>query len=114
MGDIEFEIIKTAVEAKPRKLSARWTIETPRLPRHTDLSEEEIQQKIEETYDRWCWETGSEEDKKLLEEWEEERDCRINMLFGLNVEEELIAAMAEEISNEIDKEILGNLKETTK
>lgn len=114
MGDIEFEIIKTAVEAKPRKLSARWTIEKIETPRHPDLSNEEIQQKIEETYDRWCWETGSEADKELLEEFEKERDGRANMSFGLHVEEELMAAIAEEISNEIDKEILGKLKETAK
>ena len=104
-------MVVQTIEAKTRKLSATWTVNKPR---HSNLSDEEIQQKIEETYDRWCWETGSEEDKKLLEEWEEERDGRADIFINNEMIEELTTAIAEEIRHEIDKEILGKLCEAAK
>lgn len=109
--EIKFETV--AVQARPRKLSAKWTVESMgNLPvgKHADLSKKELQDKIVETYDRWTWDTGSDEDKKLLEELEEEHEDRAGSIhFGLDVEEELIKAISVQIKGEIDDEILAIL-----
>lgn len=104
----KIELVTTQVVAKPRKLSAKWTVETH--GKHEKLSKEELQDKIVETYDRWNWDTGSDEDKNLLDELEEERETRLDsIMFGLDVEEELAKAISEEIKGEIDDEILAIL-----
>ena len=114
--EIKFETV--AVQARPRKLSAKWTVESMgnlsvgNLPvgKHADLSKKELQDKIVETYDRWTWDTGSDEDKKLLEELEEEHEDRAGSIhFGLDVEEELVKAISVQIKGEIDDEILAIL-----
>ena len=111
--EIKFETV--AVQVRPRKLSAKWTVESMgNLPvgKYVDLSKKELQDKIVETYDRWTWDTGSDEDKKLLEELEEEHEDRagsISSHFGLDVEEELTKAISEQIKGEIDDEILAIL-----
>lgn len=109
--EIKFEIV--AVQARPRKLSAKWTVESMgNLPvgKYADLSKKELQDKIVETYDRWTWDTGSDEDKKLLEELEEEHEDRAGSIqFGLDVEEDLIKAISEQIKGDIDDEILAIL-----
>jgi len=109
--EIKFETV--AVQAKPRKLSAKWTVESMgNLPvgKYADFSKKELQDKIVETYDRWTWDTGSDEDKKLLEELEEEHEDRAgSIMFGLDVEEELIKAISEQIKGDIDDEILAIL-----
>ena len=104
----EIEVVTTQVVAKPRKLSAKWTVESH--GKHEKLSKKELQDKIVETYDRWNWETGSGEDKNLLDELEEERENRLDfIMFGLEVEEELVKAISEQIKGEIDEEILAML-----
>lgn len=94
------------------------------------LGPDEIDSWYTEVYDRWTWETNSAEDRDLLEKLDVERHYRKDAKnrsrklsaswtvevqqdlvsdIGRDVEEELIAAAAKEISKEIDEEILRNI-----
>ena len=94
------------VTAKPRKLKGTWTVETE--PEHTV---EELEKKYRELYDKWCWETGSDEDLERLKELEvtinfhKARDGKMG---------EIAEQFAKEIQKEIDNEILKDLMKIAK
>jgi len=87
---------------------------------------EELEAIRQEVFDRWNWETGSDEDaeelaklderianfkkpRKLHASWTIE-PLEGETFFGEEVENELAEAMAKEITDEIDKEIIKGLK----
>ena len=84
------------------------------------LSPKEIQELYSEVLDRWTWDTGSEEDRQLLEKLDRERWYRdknksrkltakwtveaqedLQSEIGEGVREELIDAIADELDKEI-------------
>jgi len=97
--EIKMEVVEVKLQPE-RRLSAKWTVEA--APKHYTLSDEELQHEIEKLYDRWNFETGSDKDKELLEELEEERDDR-------HLQNTITAELAAEITKAIDKEILEKL-----
>ena len=99
------ELTKQTVEAKSRKLNARWTVEewTPRdkpkwLPN-----------------DKWrnlpsnfpiCPATIYEYAKQAYKEWFNNCGYNDNSQHGIDVEAEILAALSAEIVVEIDKEVI--------
>ncbi|GAF80431.1 unnamed protein product, partial [marine sediment metagenome] len=94
-------------------------------PEYKHLSPEEIDAQYTEVYDRWTWDTGTDEDRALLEKLDIERHHRKNnkaqklkarwtvesqQTLVSEISEELVNEMAEEITKEIDAEILRTIK----
>ena len=96
------------------------------------LSPEEVENLYSVTVDRWTWDTGSEEDRKLLVKLDRERWYRkknksrklsaklsakwtveeqedLDSQYGIDIEEELVAAVAQDMADELDKEIINAL-----
>ena len=57
-------------------------------------------------FDKWNWETGSEEDLRIFEAIEQEIERRKSFA---NVEEELLKTLSKEITQEIDNEIIQDI-----
>lgn len=93
-----------------------------------EFSTEELEEQYGEIFDRWTWETGSEEDRNKFEAIEKEiarrkgisaRRLRANWTvhstqqlqteYGIDVEKELVKAIANDIAKEEDKRILREL-----
>lgn len=89
------------------------------------LSPEEIQELYSEVLDRWTWDTGSEEDRQLLEKLDRERWYRdknksrkltakwtveaqqdLVSEIGDGAREAMLEAVAQEMADTLDKEIL--------
>jgi hypothetical protein len=93
------------------------------------LSPETIDEQYTEVYDRWTWDTGTKEDRELLERLDVERHYRkeakrgrklrggwtfdsqkgLVSSYGIDVEEEIAKVIATNIAKEIDQEILRTL-----
>ena len=100
------EIEKKTVTAKTRKLKGTWTVGVQPAP-----TIEELEEEFREVYDRWCWETGSDKDKKRLDELLEE------IKFQKKHDEIINEAMeyaANEMRKGIDKELLKDLMKKAK
>jgi hypothetical protein len=79
------------------------------------ISTERIIEWYAEVFDRWTWDTGTEEDRELLEKLDIEKKHREKIYrYGIDVEEELLAAIADDITVEIDAEILRRLGSPSK
>lgn len=72
------------------------------------LDNEKLEEAYRFFYDRWTWDTGSDEDLKVLRALEGEVKRRMDM-GPMDIEEELVVAMSAQITKEIDKEILADL-----
>ena len=72
----QMEIEKKTVTAKTRKLKGTWTVGVQPAP-----TIEELEEEFREVYDRWCWETGSDKDKKRLDELLEEIKFQKNQIY---------------------------------
>jgi len=102
-------------------------------PEFQHTSPERLDELYVETYDRWTWDTGLQDDydylvkidverhyrkknnksRKLNARWSVE-DCTSAAMHGLDVEKELIEACAADITAEIDAKILQDLEDLTK
>ena len=92
------------------------------------LSPEAVEDLYSVTVDRWTWDTGSEEDRKLLIKLDRERWYRkknknqsrklsarwtveaqedLDNQHSIDIEEELVAAVAQDMADELDKEIIN-------
>lgn len=71
-----------------------------------NIPTEDLSELHAEVYDRWNFETGSQEDLELMKKLENEIEHR---RFVFHFTDETVKAMAEEIRNEIDKSILDTL-----
>lgn len=92
------------------RISASWEIEEELLfvfdgKPIQDLSDEELEKARAEVYDLWNWETGEEEDWELFEAIERE----IKKRQTNDVEAELAEALAMNIADEIDQQILNSI-----
>ena len=91
-----------------------FTIKSQQFPRET---KEELEEQLREVFDRWCWETGSAEDKAIIDEldrriaekeykrvlqasWTVEAQRELENDFGINLEDELAEILAAEIEKE--------------
>lgn len=72
------------------------------------LDDEKLEEAYRFFYDRWNWDTGSDDDHKVLQALEKEIKRRMDM-GQMDIEEELVAAVSAKITKEIDKEILADL-----
>jgi Major capsid protein Gp23 len=102
------EIKKTTINAKPRKLNARWTIEPQQdLEIEHGFGTFEIQAPKRKTgFTRSIWRAVYDE---IVYRYQK-RKWDIATREGFDrVEEELTAAMSAEITKEIDKQILDDL-----
>ena len=94
------------------------------------LSPEAVEDLYSVTVDRWTWDTGSEEDRELLIKLDRERWYRkknknqsrklsarwtveaqedLDNQHSIDIEEELVAAVAQDMADELDKEIINAL-----
>lgn len=92
------------------RISASWEIEEELLfvfdgKPIQDLSDEELEKARQEVYDLWNWETGEKEDWELFEAIERE----IKKRQTNDVEAELAEALAMNIADEIDQQILNSI-----
>lgn len=111
----------------------RMEIETTYVPclhkEFKNTSPQDIEKMYSEAIDRWTWETGSDEDWALVQQLDAERHYRknykprklsanwtveaqqdIEVVVGEGVEEEMVAAISEEILQDIKKRALESLK----
>jgi hypothetical protein len=80
------------------------------LDEYKDTSDQEIHHLYTEVVDRWTWDTGSDEDKKLMWKLGREHDWRgASRMMHAKEANSLEEAMAREITNEIDRQILRDL-----
>ena len=89
------------------RITTEWKCNVPHingLP-IDQITDEELEKARVEFFDRWNWETGSDEDLKVFQEIEEELERR----KLLKPEEMLVNQLAKEIADEIDKEIIKDL-----
>jgi len=77
-----------------------------RNPKFEEMSDSEVEDIFREALDKWIWETKNKvENKAVFEEAEQElKDREVWTL-----EDELTAALAKEITEEIDNEIIASL-----
>ena len=79
-----------------------------------NLDDDELKEFYKDVYDRWTWETGSNQDRFLMDAVENELQKRLdkqaNIEFMQGVHDMLERARAEEIRKEIDRQILENLR----
>jgi len=110
-------ILDQTTQPGTRKLSAKWTVEPMqklvsehgggyRNPKFEEMSDSEVEDIFREALDKWIWETKNKvENKAVFEEAEQElKDREVWTL-----EDELTAALAKEITEEIDNEIIASL-----
>ena len=79
------------------------------LDEYKDTTSEEVARLYAEVVDRWTWDTGSEEDAKLMQRIGTEHRWRRDMERPKKQPDSIEAAFSEEISHEIDREILRGL-----
>ena len=84
------------------------------LDEYKDLSSEEVAHLYAEVVDRWTWDTGSEEDAKLMRRIGTEHRWREGNRKKRDdpkpaIDKDFSAIFAEEFANEIDREILRDL-----
>lgn len=82
------------------------------LDEHQDMSDVEVARLYAEVVDRWTWDTGSEEDAKLMRKVGAEHRWRKDRAKPREKSEnadDIELAFAREISEEIDREILRDL-----
>ena len=107
MIEFDNQIRIEKVKVKPRRFSTKWTVETYPHVKWQDLSDEEVEQKFREAFDRWAWETGDPEDRKLADDLEYELDARKNSNFwDVDLEREIAETMAAKMAKKIDEEIM--------
>ena len=88
----------------PKRLSASWTFESTDFE-FANKTDEELEEMRTFYFDRWNWETGHPEDRRLFEAIDKE----IQRRKAFDIERELTDALAEEITKEIDRQILEDL-----
>jgi len=82
------------------------------LDEYKDTTSEEVARLYAEVVDRWTWDTGSAEDKKLMQRigteyrWREDTRKKQNNPKTID---DLEKAFAADIAHEIDREILRDL-----
>ena len=68
---------------------------------------EELEEEFRDLYDKWCWETGLDEDKKRLDELA----AKIKSQKAHDkIMDEVMEYAAEEIRKEIDNELLEKIR----
>jgi hypothetical protein len=84
------------------------------LDEYKDTTSEEVERLYAEVVDRWTWDTGSEEDAKLMQRigtehrWRKHR-WRKHTERPKKQPASIEAAMSEEITDEIDRGVLRSL-----
>ena len=112
------EMIKSETTAGSRKLTAKWTVEPMqdlvsehgggfRNPKFKGMDTSQVEDIFRDALDKWIWETKNKAKNKTLYE-EAEKELKDREVWTL--EDELLAAQAQEISDEIDKEIIASLR----
>ena len=108
---MDFQILTEVVKAKPRKLKGKWTVETKARVEEPgefdELDDAQLEKLRIEIFDKWNWDTGTDADRDLFDRIEKEQQRR--HFSGIDPEEELVNVLSQEISDEIDKEILRSL-----
>ena len=95
---------------KNKQFKAEWSFLNSHLgvTRFDEFSDEELDELYRDTFDRWSWETASDEDFQAYKAMERELKRRNSGFRQLELE--LMENMAKEISKEIDNEILKTLR----
>lgn len=79
------------------------------LDEFKDTTTEEVARLYAEVVDRWTWDTGSAEDQRLMQRIGTEHRWRVDMNRPKKQPDSIEAAIAADISEEIDREILRDL-----
>ena len=79
------------------------------LDEYKDLSSEEVAHLYAEVVDRWTWDTGSAEDQRLMQRIGTEHRWRVDRERPKKKPASIEAEFAEDISQEIDREVLRSL-----
>ena len=105
--DEKVEIVITKIKAEPKKLEVNWTIDEQAPYTEEDLKD--FLKEREEIFDRWCWETGSEEDRKRVEELDEEIKLAKMDVDMAYFQDNVIEGLARNIREELDKQALDEI-----
>lgn len=79
------------------------------LDEYKDITSEEVARLYAEVVDRWTWDTGSEEDAKLMRKLGQEHRWRASSSKMFPEPKTIEEAFSREITNEIDRTILRDL-----
>ena len=88
-----------------QKFKANWSVDEE-VNEFDGLSDKQLEHYRVAVFDRWNWETGTEEDWELVQRIEFEQKRR----EALNFEEEMTKSLAKDIQKEIDRQVLDDLK----
>ena len=79
------------------------------LDEYKDTTSEEVARLYAEVVDRWTWDTGSEEDAKLMQRIGTEHRWRKDIERPRKQSDDITKKFAADIAQEIDREILRDL-----
>ncbi len=88
-----------------QKFKVNWSVDEE-VNEFDVFSDKQLEHYRVAVFDRWNWETGTEEDWELVQRIEFEQKRREALKF----EEEMVNALAKDIRDEIDQQILKDLK----
>jgi len=101
----EDEITNVEITEKPRKRGSQWSVPDA-------LSEEELDQLKKDSiaaFDKWTWETGSDEDKKKYKELEKKLKKEEGIARAQVEIDEILSKLGDDIRKSIDDEILAGI-----
>jgi hypothetical protein len=103
------EITNVEITEKPRKRSSQWSVPDA-------LSEEELDQLKKDSidaFDKWTWETGSDEDKEKYKQLEKKLKKEEGIAEIQNEIDEIMTKLSNDIRETIDDDILTGLRKSS-